>query len=1028
VSNGQTIDDHWVIAEVAMFTDKDCTELVNASSIVLSSMAYGDACVSDTSCPILMDGVCDTSPGCCDTGGTQWAGNDDAAAKAPGGTFVTYLFDSPVSVQCVQICHSEAAHQQMNNVVLEYSGDDGATFTAFDILDFPTAEGTVGGEVGSCSTSNPCPFGGFCNFDGGDTGRCEACGDCGGPDPGQCNDCGLPQAGADDCVSACTPPPPPTRHIGAACSADSPCPGAFFCNFDGGETGFCELCTDCGVSTDDWAGCTDCGLPDAGAADCTAACNANPDLLTADMWRITNGLPIGDHWVMSEMTMFSDRDCSIPLDVSTISVSSMSYGDACESYMTAPDSSEGINCTLFTDGVIDNSGGCCNVGGAKWAGNDDAAAKAPGGTWVSYSFDSPAAVQCVQISHSEEGHQQMLNVLLQYTSGCDTVAANCTWTTFDVLEFSAGAGQEVGACSIYNPCPTGAFCNFDGGNTGRCEACGDCGAPDGCDTCGLPSAGAADCTDACSSSPQGQHGLHTGSYCDADSTCPPGMFCNFDGDVQGVDGFCEMCLDCGSPDDSWAGCTDCGLPDAGGADCTTQCNANPDVLASAEWRITNGAIIGDHWIVSEVSMFSDRDCAVPLTPVSVAVSSMDYGVACGDPDNALAADNTVECPLFTDGTCDTSPHCCNEGGSQWAGGDGADDQAPGGTWISYRFAEPTTVGCIQVCHSEAEHQQMLNVMLQYPVLGDADVITSWETFDILQFQNDAGPSQDTGGCSVESPCPEGSFCNFDDGDAGRCEQCTDCEGPSGCYDCGLPTAGGDDCTAKCSAGGVGGEYCSTYGALCASGYFCNLDGGVAGRCEACGDCDGYTGGCGDCGLPDVGAADCTAMCIVQPSPAEAAAIVGAVEVTVTLDLDIADVGDAGTPERVAFESSFKTSLAATIDGVLPSQIIVTGVTGGSVVVDFVIIPGADGTAVSADVVTAVEAATAELSAAVAPPPPPEAAAEPPSEPAAEPPAEPVTPADVTPAAVAPPPSDSGAPTVAVALTFMVATAAAALSL
>jgi hypothetical protein len=156
--------------------------------------------------------------------------------------------------------------------------------------------------------------------------------------------------------------------------------------------------------------------------------------------------------------------------------------------------------------------------------------------------------------------------------------------------------------------------------------------------------------------------------------------------------------------------------------------------------------------------------------------------------------------------------------------------------------------------------------------------------------------------------------------------------------------------------------------------------------------------------------------------------VGAVEVTVTLDLDIADVGDAGTPERVAFESSFKTSLAATIDGVLPSQIIVTGVTGGSVVVDFVIIPGADGTAVSADVVTAVEAATAELSAAVAPPPPPEAAAEPPSEPAAEPPAEPVTPADVTPAAVAPPPSDSGAPTVAVALTFMVATAAAALSL
>ena len=58
---------------------------------------------------------------------------------------------------------------------------------------------------------------------------------------------------------------------------------------------------------------------------------------------------------------------------------------------------------------------------------------------------------------------------------------------------------------------------------------------------------------------------HIGAACGTNSTCPPGMFCNFDGEP-----FCEACLDCGEPGDSWAGCTDCGLPAAGAADCTAQ--------------------------------------------------------------------------------------------------------------------------------------------------------------------------------------------------------------------------------------------------------------------------------------------------------------------------------------------------------------------------------------------------------------------------------------------------------------------------
>jgi hypothetical protein len=251
----------------------------------------------------------------------------------------------------------------------------------------------------------------------------------------------------------------------------------------------------------------------------------------------------------------------------------------------------------------------------------------------------------------------------------------------------------------------------------------------------------------------------------------------------------------------------------------------------------------------------------------------------------MAADGTVECPLFTDGTCDTSPHCCNAGGSQWAGGDGAADQAPEGTWVAYRFAEPTTVGCVQMCHSEASHQQMTTVLLQYT----SDAGMNWGTYDVLEFEaSGGGDTTASAGCSVENPCPGGAFCNFDGGDSGACELCGDCEGPSGCYDCGLPTAGGDDCMAQCGPGGMGGEYCTTAGP-CADGFFCNFDGGTTGICEACDDCDGYNGGCGTCGLPAEGEADCSAMCgtsVTVPSGSTCADLNGDGEVTVDDLLDL----------------------------------------------------------------------------------------------------------------------------------------------
>ena len=52
--------------------------------------------------------------------------------------------------------------------------------------------------------------------------------------------------------------------------------GRSFCNYDFGDSGFCEACSDPGAGADvsggDW-GCYNRGLPDAGAADCVRWCS-----------------------------------------------------------------------------------------------------------------------------------------------------------------------------------------------------------------------------------------------------------------------------------------------------------------------------------------------------------------------------------------------------------------------------------------------------------------------------------------------------------------------------------------------------------------------------------------------------------------------------------------------------------------------------------------------------------------------------------------------------------------------------------
>eukprot|EP01052_Picozoa_sp_SAG31_P010095 SAG31_NODE_543_length_14248_cov_3.230900_6_plen_888_part_00 len=75
--------------------------------------------------------------------------------------------------------------------------------------------------------------------------------------------------------------------------------------------------------------------------------------------------------------------------------------------------------------------------------------------------------------------------------------------------------------------------------------------------------------------------------------------------------------------------------------------------------------------------------------------------------------------------------------------------------------------------------------------------------------------------------------------------------------------------------------------------------------------------------------------------------IGAEHVTLTLALDIAAVGEPGSPSRAEFETKFKQDVAATLGQAMePNRIIINSISSGSVTVDFTILPNADGTPVS----------------------------------------------------------------------------------
>jgi hypothetical protein len=78
--------------------------------------------------------------------------------------------------------------------------------------------------------------------------------------------------------------------------------------------------------------------------------------------------------------------------------------------------------------------------------------------------------------------------------------------------------------------------------------------------------------------------------------------------------------------------------------------------------------------------------------------------------------------------------------------------------------------------------------------------------------------------------------------------------------------------------------------------------------------------------------------------------VGSIAAQLTLSIDFASLVE-GTPERAAFETQFREDVAAALGGIDTGRVRIKSIRAGSTVVDFLVLPSYDGTAMAATVMT-----------------------------------------------------------------------------
>ena len=163
----------------------------------------------------------------------------------------------------------------------------------------------------------------------------------------------------------------------------------------------------------------------------------------SDEWRIVNAQTIGDHWVLSEVTFYSDTACTQSL----ASLVDTARGDY-EGTVVPSDSYTStitLNPDVLRDGTYDSSNGCCagTASGTKWAGGDSTAARAVGGTYVGYVFVQQVSVKCVELGTVDSSSQYVQAVDLQVHDRSSD--AYVTVARLDFGQFGSSVGYVVQA-------------------------------------------------------------------------------------------------------------------------------------------------------------------------------------------------------------------------------------------------------------------------------------------------------------------------------------------------------------------------------------------------------------------------------------------------------------------------------------------------------------------------------------------------------------------------------------------------------
>lgn len=395
-----------------------------------------------------------------------------------------------------------------------------------------------------------------------------------------------------------------------------------------------------------------------------------------------------------------------------------------------------------------------------------------------------------RLQDCEDDEESLMEFFGDPGISCQTLAGWGECPFLDVLGLgavccascSASAAQRV-ACSTPGECPTDSFCTFESGTAlqpaGYCAACADYDPPDGCNYYGLPDAGATDCRAECSdtapapSPPPVPQILYGTEYSWHNTNVDLKAFTKYQkANPQGID-VPPFYRKCAYSDDGGCAYSDDGAcPPAG--------SCQP---LQASWRADVDELTTPQWEAGTRKMFIDGleltkgyylEQSVPKgSSVSTYAMPPESFSAAHPNDNVYSAFKAMA--AFDEAYFDEF-----EQYEQFD--EQSDAREPPTLEDIRRYCEAE----VNACEADTTCSDQLDAAIN--VLSSDD--------DGYDYEDEYGPYEPIE--CADGSCPDGHFCNFDEWGP-TCERCGDCGAPDGCWYCGLPDAGAEDCARTCLA-------------------------------------------------------------------------------------------------------------------------------------------------------------------------------------------------------------------------------------